>query len=277
MSGIYKPGWQSREYRQFSRTQRAAISREVDRRFRKQTGVARRLDPTSAKDLDLRRTWLRIRDAVMHKREDEIYEDIENMRRDSMLPEIPDEMDWMGWKQAAELLETWFERPPAIAPNYSAPVTNIVTMDWVLQFARAKLVYDQIIKERTWTNAKSQKRMGEILKQKPRVVGQMWGDLSKPVTDVDEEWINARPVESGSNFDAMTGALGAFELQVAIAGKLLSIGGGDCQASIEEVGIYVKDSFDFNGSQFLGFWGYRDDPINNADFRPMARGEQRRR
>jgi hypothetical protein len=69
------------------------------------------------------------------------------------------------------------------------------------------------------------------------------------------------------SFDALTGALGAFELKVAIAGKLLSIGGGEFQVSIEEVGIYVKDSFDFNGSQFLGFWGYRDDPINNDDFR----------
>jgi hypothetical protein len=266
MSNAYRPGWQSQEYHQLSRTQRAAISSEVDRLFREQTGVARRLDPTSSKDLELRRTWLRIRDAVMNKREEEIYDEIEEMRRDSILPEIPYEMDWMGWKQAAELLETWFERPPAIAPKYSAPVTNVVKMDWVLQFARAKLVYDQIIEERIWTNAKSQERMAAILKQKSPTAGQ-WGDLSKPVTDVDDEWINARPVDSGLSFDALTGALGAFELKVAVAGKLLSIGGGEFQVSIEEVGIYVKDSFDFNGSQFLGFWGYRDDPINNDDFR----------
>jgi hypothetical protein len=271
MSGIYKPGWQSREYHQLSRPQRAAIRREVDRLFREQTGVARRLDPTSAKDLELRRTWLRIRDAVMNKREQEMIEEDMKFHRELFLIDLPDvitdEMLGMGWKQAAELLETWFERPPAIAPKYSAPVTSVIKMDWVLQFARAKLVYDQIIKERIWTNAVSQKRMGEFLKQKPRVAGQQWGDLSRPVTDVDEEWINSRPVENGLAFDALSGALGAFHLQVAIAGKLLSIGGGEFQVSIEEVGIYVKDSFDFNGSQFLGFWGYRDDPLNNADFR----------
>jgi hypothetical protein len=267
MSEIYKPGWQAHEYHRLSRTQRTAIASEVDRQFSQQTGIGRRLDPTSAKDLELRRTWLRIRDSVMNKREDEINAEIEDMRRDSLLPEIPHEMAWMGWKEAAELLETWFERPPAIAPSYSAPVTTVITMDWVLQFARAKLVYDRMLKERIWTNEASQKRIGELLKQKSSVAGQRWGDLSKPVTEVDKEWINARPVASGMTFDAMTGALGAFELQVAIAGTVVSIGGGEAQVSIEEVGVYVIDSFDFNGSQFLGFWGYRDDPISNDDFR----------
>jgi hypothetical protein len=267
MSGVYKPGWQSRDYRQLSRAERSAISREVDRRFREQTGVARRLDPTSAKDLELRRTWLRIRDAVMNKREDELYEELESLRRDSMLTEIPHEMEWMGWTQASELLETWFERPPATAPNYSTPVTDAVKMDWVLQFARAKLVYDQIIKDRIWSNSASIVRMAAILKQQVRVAGQPWGDLSKSVTDIDKEWINARPVVDGLAFDALAGALGAFVFQVAISGRLVSIGGGEFQVSIEEVGIYVKDSFDFNGDQFLGFWGYRDDPINNFDFR----------
>jgi Family of unknown function (DUF6402) len=42
---------------------------------------------------------------------------------------------------------------------------------------------------------------------------------------------------------------------------------GFTQIVINEIGIYVKDSFDFNGDQFLGVWGYRDDPINNSDFR----------
>jgi len=38
--------------------------------------------------------------------------------------------------------------------------------------------------------------------------------------------------------------------------------------TITEVGVYVRDSFDFNDhSQFLGFWGHRDTPVNNATFR----------
>ena len=264
---IYRPGWESREYHRLSRAHRNAISREVDQLFAKQTGVRRHLHPTSRKDLELRRAWLRIRDRVMQKQEDEAYLETEDLRRDSVLTEIPYEMAFEGWHEAAELLETWFERPPATAPNYSAPITNVIKMDWVLQFARAKSVYDQIMKERIWTNEASRARMTVLLRQKPRVAGLPWGDLTQPVTKIDEEWINARPVKSGFAYDALAGALGAFELQVAIAGRVLSVVGGVTQVAVEEVGIYVKDSFDFNGNQFLGFWGYRDDPINNADFR----------
>jgi Family of unknown function (DUF6402) len=272
MSDIYKPGWQSREYRSRSRAKRAEIAGEVDRRFRKQTGVERRLDRSSPTDRKLRRAWLRIRDSVIEENLDKLTREL---RVALMLDTIPDEEEEMGWYQAAERLKTWFKRRPAIAPAYSAPVTNVIKMDWVLQFSRAKSVYDQIIKERIWTNPKSQERMAAILKQKPRVAGQVWGDLSKFVTDVDDEWINARPVSSGLlSFDPLTGALGAFELKLAIAGKLLSIGGGEFQVSVEEVGIYVKDSFDFNGNQFLGWWGYRDEPINNSDFRRWREEEK---
>jgi hypothetical protein len=44
-------------------------------------------------------------------------------------------------------------------------------------------------------------------------------------------------------------------------------GTSDLTMTVDEVGVYVKDSFDFEGDQFLGFWGYRDTPYNNSDFR----------
>lgn len=267
--GTYRPGWQSREYHRIKRRQRAAIVREVNRLFREQTGVSRQLNPISSEDRELRHKWLRIRDVEMEKREQKmIVEDME-FRRSLFEDDLPgivvEDMKTHGWLEAAALLETWMDRLPATAPNYSTPVTGVVKMDWVLKHARAKSVYDAIFKGRIWTNPASQRRMAEILKQSPRTAGQQFGDLTKPVTDVDKEWINARPVTS-HEWD-LAAALGRFELQVAISGKLLSIEGEKYQLSIEEVGIYVKDSVDFNGSQFLGFWGHRDEPVNNIDFR----------
>jgi hypothetical protein len=213
-----------------------------------------------------------VKQAIFKIEEKEIEEDMEFRRElfEEDLPEIViSDMLSMGWREAAELLETWSKRPTAIASNYSEPITNVIKMDWVLKFARAKSVYEKIIKERIWTNPASLKRIGEFQKQKPNVVGQPVGDLSKPVTVIDKEWINSRPVGSWHDFDALAGALGRFHLQVAIAGKVLAIAtwAEIMQVSIEEVGIYVKKSFDFNGSQFLGFWGYRDDPVSNVDFR----------
>lgn len=267
--GVYKPDWQSRNYHRLSRNRRVEIVREVNRRFREQTGVSRLLNPLSRKDRELRVKWLRIRDSVINRREQKLAEEDMEFRRELFMHDMPtivaDEMDFMGWKQAAELLETWTERTPAVAPNYSAPVTNVIKIDWVLHFARPKMVFNDIIKNRIWTNPASQKRIAEILKKRPVAVGQTFGGLSMAVTDVDKNWINARPVKRGEQ--ALAGVLGAFELQVAISGKLLSNTGREFELKIEEVGIYVKDSFDFNGSQFLGVWGYRDAPVSNIDFR----------
>jgi len=44
-------------------------------------------------------------------------------------------------------------------------------------------------------------------------------------------------------------------------------GGLQLVVSVEEIGIYVWDTFNFEGEQFLGVWGYRDTPVNNSDFR----------
>lgn len=267
MGDVYRPGWQAKEYHKMSRTHRADIAREVDRIFIARTGVTRTLEATSKADLELRRTWLRIRDEVM---DNEMQKEIDDMRRDSVITDIPYEMlsDFKPpWKEASELLETWLERPPAIAPSYSAPVTNVIKMDWVLTFSRAKTVYDKIFSEKIWTNEASQKRMAELLRKKPRATGERWGDLSKAVTDVDAEWINSRSVTNGAAYDGMTGALGAFNLHVAIAGKIVAMSGSEFQVSVEEVGIYVKDSFDFEGEQFLGIWGYHDEGFSNSDFR----------
>ncbi len=271
MSKPYIAGAQSKEYYELSSAQRAVVQKEVDRRFREQTGITRQLDPTSAKDLELRRTWLRIRDEVMNDRESE---ELRHELDLDGLTAIPEEMRFNGWEQGAQLLETWFERSPTTVPKYSAPVADVIKMNWVLQFARAKSVYDAILKDRIWKNDASLKRIAEILKGRVLpVTGQTlpFGDLARTAPVVDEQWINARPVQNGLAVDGLTAALGAFVFNVAIAARIsrrsVVPGFQELVISIEEVGIYVKDSFDFEGSQFLGWWGYRDTDYYNSDFR----------
>jgi hypothetical protein len=277
----YRPGEASRNYFKLPPVKREAIREEVNRRFRAETGVTRGIDPTSKADLELRRIWLRMRDEAMEVVE---YEEFIEFKADMLLPDgISDEMRSNGWEEAAELMETWFSRPPAFAPKgYSAPVTDIIKMDWVLKFPVAKSVYDDIFKDRVWSNVPSQKRMAEVLKSKPRLsFGQTvpFGDLSLGVATVDQEWINARPVEGQLIPDGLQAALHAFVFNIAVAGKVTTAAATPqeyiqmagkaslkLQVTIEEVGVYVKDSFDFNGNQFLGWWGPADVPINNSDF-----------
>lgn len=40
------------------------------------------------------------------------------------------------------------------------------------------------------------------------------------------------------------------------------------KVEIGEVGIYVKDSYDFNGDQFLGFWDAKDNAVSM--FNPLT-------
>jgi len=279
MAAAYQPGWQSREYHRLTGEQRRAVRREVDRIFRERTGVTRRLQARGRQDRELRHTWLRIRDEVMGKREAALVDEEMELRAElekdpEFVESIPEEMAGLGWKRGAALLETWFERPPAIAPSYSRPVTDRIDMDWVLSFARAKQVFDELVRDKIWTNAASQKRLKEIFKR--RAVsgvnfGTAFGTFQQSVPQIDQDWVNVRPVRSLLALDAMTAALGQFSLHVAVRGNLFSTGFASIDLHVEEVAVYVKDSFDFNGSQFLGFWGPRDTAIYNVDFRDWRR------
>jgi len=264
----YTPGTQSRDYHRLSKKEKSKVISEVNRRFREGSGVMRQLERTGARDRDLRHTWLRIRDAVMDEREKkEIEEDLAfqyEMFLFDLIDVVVSDMQSEGWTEGATLLETWASRPSAIATNYSAAVTNVITMDWVLQFPRAKEVFDTLVRERIWTNDASKKRLAALVASKAS--GVSFGDLSLPVTQVDPSWINSRNCTSGLTADALTAALGAFMFQVAVAGTVIARVGATATVSIREVGVYVKDSFDFNGSQFLGFWGHRDTPVGNATF-----------
>ncbi|WP_158750846.1 DUF6402 family protein [Acidobacterium sp. S8] len=274
MSKPYIPGEESKEYEQLTSAQKAEVQKETDRRFREQTGVTRSLDSANASDLELRRTWLRIRDEVIADR------DGQALRHDldlDGLTAIPEEMRFDGWNEGAQLLDTWFSRPPVASPNYTAPVTDLIKISWVLQFPRAKSVYDEILRDRIWTNDASKRRFMDILKGKVMpgegLSSPFW-DLSAAVTVVDQEWLNARPVENGLSVDGLAVALGAFVFNIAVAGKISSqpllpgmLSMRMVTVSIEEVGIYAKDSFDFEGDQFLGWWGYRDTEYHNSDFR----------
>lgn len=273
MGKPYIAGAASKEYYQLPQAQKLEVQRETNRRFQEQTGVTRQLDPTSASDLELRRTWLRIRDEVINERDEQ------QLRHEldlDGLTAIPEEMRFNGWDEGAQVLETWFERPPATEPNYSAPVTDLLKMSWILRFPRAKEVYDNIIKERIWTNDPSKSRMVTLLKGvpiPPEGLTMPFGNLNAPVPVVDQKWLNSRPVSNGLNIDALTAAVGAFNFNIAVAGKITSkpfMRGMTMRmvsVSIEEVGIYAKDSVDFEGQQFLGWWGYRDTDYYNSDFR----------
>lgn len=182
---------------------------------------------------------------------------------------IPRIMRTHSWDNGARLMEIWFSGPSATTPAYSDPETNTIKMDtWALTFPRAKDVFDQIISERIWANAAAQKEITKMLRRKGFLSGAslIFGELDHPVELQDKDYVNYRVVNNpfDSDLDDMTAALGNFTFRVVVAGSVTAsiTNLEDYEVTITEVGIYIRDSYDFNDDQFLGFWNEDTDEVS---------------
>lgn len=200
--------------------------------------------------------------------------------------DVPRIMRAQGWNNGARLMEIWLSRTAAAAPAYGPPEESTIRMDtWVLRFARARAVFDQLVRERVWANAAAQRATAAMLRRKglltPRA--HTFGDVSLPASRQDADYVNFRVV-AGSWLDAlslddMSAALGRFVLRVTVAGQVAPVAGtASHRVTLTGIGVYVRDSYDFNGDQDLGYWDARGnrvsavnplfgDRVTNADFR----------
>ena len=206
---------------------------------------------------------------------------------------IPRIMRSKGWNEGATLMEEWFrrsgrERPATIeaTPNdFGPPVIGVIKMDWVLKFPRAKSLYDQLMNG-MWKTREAKLLIGSRLK-KAGIVTRLkanqeqridFGDLtSANVLKIEEMYIQSLPLNEGwlnkrinylfDNLDGLTAALAEFNMRMAIKGEV-SLNAEGAQVTVREVGIYIKDSYDFLKEQPLGKW---DDnklkAVTNKDFR----------
>ena len=190
------------------------------------------------------------------------------------ITKIPGIMRGNAMPIGAKLMESWFLRPSAIKPAVGTPDLSTIKMSWVVRFKRAKAVFDDIVTNKIWFNAPARKVIEDKLKAKGLLgsVAQNFGDLSQSPTILDAEQINQRAVGMSSmteSLDDLDAALANFVFQVVIAGSVSPKGKGH-QVDIKEVGIFVRDSYDFEGGQYLGTW---DDVKNTVSRNPAASGE----
>ena len=208
------------------------------------------------------------------------------------LTNIPAIMRANKWPRGADLMESWFGRHVAIAPKYGMADTTTITMKWVLAFPRAKEAFDQLFKDKIWTNAPARKQIATMLRSKGMLGfgARSFGDLGARVEVQDCDYINFRVVGfSMMDSDDMSAALGNFLFRVVVAGSVTgpppAAKGASAPATVPrykvtvtEVGIYIADSYDFNGDQPLGFWNEKKNTMSminpfagtaasNADFR----------
>lgn len=190
------------------------------------------------------------------------------------------------WLNGARLLEQWFPRPVAINPNYGPPDTTTIRMDsFVLTFPRGRQAYDRIMNEQLWTTPNARRQIIDLLDRNGRLAGaaSAFGNLTGSVPQIDPDHITEVAVVGdvlADPFDDMRAALFNFTLRVLVAGTVTPVSQSRWQVLVQQVGVYVRDSFDFEGNQFLGYWDDTADifypinpgipelvPVGNADFR----------
>jgi hypothetical protein len=174
----------------------------------------------------------------------------------------------------AKLLDDWFSRPSTIRPSYSAPETTTIRMDrFVLTFSRAKAKYDELMTGRIWANPAARAQTRTVLSRNGllRAAPATFGDFSRPVTSLDADSVNFLRYDEGFQpLDDLFAALAKFTFKVVLAGSVtpLVLPAKGWRVTVNRVGVYVRDSFDFAGYQELGSW---DEVSNTVTYIPTPR------
>jgi len=154
--------------------------------------------------------------------------------------DIPPIMIANSWPIGAAMLNRWFSRPAGVQPGD----TDTIKMNWVLGYPRAKAVYDELV-NKTLQN----KKVISLIKKKYAATTGAFGKFSSYVEVLRPDHIQHKEVEEPKAVDDLFAALGHFSIYVVVKGVATKDAIG-----ITHLGLFVYDSFDFEGHQFLGFW-----------------------
>ncbi|SFD82261.1 DUF6402 family protein [Paracidovorax konjaci] len=195
------------------------------------------------------------------------------------LDDIPGVMrSRLGWPVAAALMDRWFRgagfaisRPikRSQSPNelHQLPAwqleENTVTMGWALGFARVQAAVSRL--QAQWHSPAA---MVELQSKVTRQTGgraRPWrfGNLDQPAKVLDDTCqVNFLNVGRFTDpMDDFYGAMGEATLKIAVSGLVTPKGPYRAAIAIDELGFYLRDSYDFNDDSFLsqplGFWGPR--------------------
>lgn len=184
---------------------------------------------------------------------------------------VPRAMRRMGWTVSASLMDRWLQSPAwrlpeawkgAFAPDPRSMALphldqNIVRMAWAMRSPRITAAMCEL--RSRMANEAARKLLVERLENLP------WADNSS--IRIGDRELNAIQLEGvchsnsvgfGGNLDTMDdlyGSIGKGTLKVALVGEAKrDPKTGRKSLRVTDVGFYIRDSYDFNGPQYLGTW-----------------------
>jgi hypothetical protein len=194
------------------------------------------------------------------------------------LQKLPDIMRANNLPKGAELMERWFSLDASVNPNFAEQNDTIISMAWLLGdgmqngFERVKQLHKEIFDDRIWEDSKARVDLLKVLRRKGLL-------RSTPTTFaipagsglvVDPDYFQRRDLSfyaAYSELDDLTAAMARFNFRLVAGGRVDPVG-NDHRVTIDEIGIYVRDQYEFEDWQPpLGFW---DDTNNSVSRNPLA-------
>ncbi|MGW8188764.1 DUF6402 family protein [Sphingomonas hankookensis] len=188
------------------------------------------------------------------------------------LTDIPRAMRQEGWPVGAAVMERWFAGAGRIMPTAEkegrSPQRDVearlVTLGWCRRFARFTAAENELLG--TWSSAARLNAARANLADKVRAwrwrtgaAGAFrFGDLAAGPARADQTCqLNFQRIESAlfGDVDDFYAAIGRGSVKIAVAGDAVPLPDGRIRLTIDEVGTYLRDTYDFNGDQMLGSWG----------------------
>lgn len=177
-----------------------------------------------------------------------------------------------GWHVGAACMERWFHSPGRQMPleerngavdfrQVSARYidAHLIKMDWAFRFPRVFSVAYRL--QREWVTEAASRNLRARLatwRAAHRITSEefRFGDLSRPAVILNETCqANSRSVGSPYDpFDDFYAALGRATMNLAVQGSFKQTSGGRGVLTVDGMAVCLRDSYDFNGDQPLGYW-----------------------
>jgi hypothetical protein len=177
------------------------------------------------------------------------------------------------WEIAARLQDKWLESEGMEYPNTQIAETNLIKMDWLLNYEIVSTAYNNLVSNiandasiKILSETKIPKLIkNEFFQNLPIEINDndefllaldeyLVNDKSEAVPKFDYYYYNQRLFES-RDINELTGAIGGGNLRVfPFKIKIIKTDESIYSCEVTQVGIYLRDSFDFSNDQQLGFF-----------------------
>ncbi|HIF9499316.1 TPA: DUF6402 family protein [Photobacterium damselae] len=191
---------------------------------------------------------------------------------------IPDVMkNKLNWPKSAELMELWFSKPAKIMTDrekegkdsYDKDYTdkNMFSLNWLMGFERTRRAKTELISQKRLWSDNAQKavknKVAKIIAEKGYIE---INNSSLDIVSLHRDW-QFQYVTVGYDIgvmDDLYGSLGNFGLYAAINKAHVEEIEGETFLIVTEISVYMRDTFEFIGEQYLGHWNEDGMGINLA-------------